>query len=114
MHREGFDNIWVPRLGASGADTLWRYRRKTPLYMASPLLAAGGSTLLTVGGALGAVCGVALLLLAFGLVADFFLGKKRLKALMSERFGVTVKGVPAMNQRSFDRWCKYNRYEQPD
>jgi len=113
MTRGQFDAIWVPRLGPKGADALWRWRRKTLLYIASPILAGGGATLLAIGGALGAAGGAALLLVAFGLVTDFVMGQRRLKALVSERFGVPVKGFPAMNQRSFDRWCTYHGYQQP-
>jgi hypothetical protein len=54
-----------------------------------------------------------LLLAAFWLVTDFVISRRRLKALVSERFGVPVEGFPAMNQRSFDRWCKYHGYQQP-
>ena len=114
MSRGQFDAIWVPRLGANGAETLWRWRRKTPLYLTAPIVGGGGSTLLAIGGALEAVAGVVLVLVAFGLVADFVIGQRRLKALVSQQFGVPVKGFPAMNEESFDRWCRYHGYEWRD
>lgn len=113
MNRGQFDEIWMPRLGPNGAEALWRWRKKTLLYVASPILAGAGATLVGIGGTLEVLGGVALLLLAFGLVVDFLVGQRRLKVLMSQRFGVRVKGFPAMNQRSFDRWCQYHHYEQP-
>ena len=58
--------------------------------------------------------GGALDVLAAGLFVDFVMGQKRLKAVMSARFGVRVKGFPPMNQKAFDRWCAYRGYRQPD
>jgi hypothetical protein len=111
--RERFDTIWVSRLGAEGADDLWRWRRRTKAYMMMPFIAGGGSLLLGLG-VLGDLGAVVLYVVAVGLLVDFIMGMRRLKAAMSERFGVHVKGFPPMNQRAFDRWTAYNGYRQPD
>ena len=59
------------------------------------------------------MAGIALLLVGFALVADVVRGQQRVNALVSEWFGVPVRGLPPMDQRAFDHWSKTNGYEQP-
>ena len=113
MTRERFDTTWLPRIGPRGAEALWRWRRKAVLCMAAPLIAGGGSTLIAIGGAAEVVAGVGLWLVAVALLVDFIKGQQHVKALVSEWFGVPVRGLPPMSQRAFDRWSKVNGYEQP-
>jgi hypothetical protein len=111
--REKFDVIWMPRLGNEGAEELWRFRRRSLAATCATPIAGCGILLLSAGGVLGDLAGVLLLLIAAAIWVQFVRGRMRLKALMSERFGVQVKGFPVITQRSFDRWCADHGYSQP-
>ena len=113
MTREKFDVIWMPRLGEEGADELWRFRRRSIAATCATPIAGIGSFFLSAGGTLGDLAGGLLLLIAAAVWVQFLRGRGRLKTLMSERFGVRVKGFPLINQRSFDRWCADHGYSQP-
>jgi len=112
--REKFDVIWMPRLGEEGAEELWRFRRRSIAATCATPIAGGGILLLSAGSVLGDLAGGALLLVAAAIWVAFVRGRGRLKALMSKRFGVRVKGFPLISQRSFDRWCAYHGYSQPN
>jgi hypothetical protein len=114
MTREKFDVIWIPRLGEEGAEELWRFRRRSIAATFATPIAGGGSLLLSAGGVLGDLAGGLLLLTAAAIWVAFVRGRGRLKTLMSERFGVRVKGFPLITQRSFDRWCAAHGYSQPN
>ena len=113
MTREKFDVIWMPRLGEEGAVELWRFRRRSIAATCATPIAGIGSFFLSAGGTLGDLAGGLLLLIAAAVWVQFLRGRGRLKTLMSERFGVRVKGFPLINQRSFDRWCADHGYSQP-
>jgi hypothetical protein len=112
MTREEFDGIWVPRLGEKGASDLRRLRRRMITEVWAPIYAAAGAILLGTS-VLGDIGGVLLLLFAVWCVVDLVMFQLRMRALLRERFGVRVKGLPSMSQRQFDRWCKIHGYQQP-
>jgi hypothetical protein len=111
--REKFDAIWMPRLGEEGTAELWRFRRRGIAATCATPIAGVGSLLLSAGGVLADLAGGLLVLTSAVLLIQFVRGRGRLKALMSQRFGVRVKGFPLINRRSFDRWCADHGYSQP-
>ena len=84
----------MPRLGEEGANELWRFRRLSIAATFATPIAGAGALLLSAGSVLGDLAGGLLLLTAAAVWVEFVRGRARLKALMSERFGVRVKGFP--------------------
>ena len=113
MTREEFDTVWVQRLGNKGADELWRFKSRFWYYMCSNFAAGVGGVLFFGAGVLGKYFGVGAWVVSAWLIMEFVRDKRRLRVVMSERFGVQLQGIPPMNQRAFDRWVKYHGYQHP-
>jgi hypothetical protein len=65
-------------------------------------------------GPLGKFVGVVLLAGAVGAFAIFFHRLHRLKAAISDWFGVKVKGLPLMNPKDFDAFYQKQGLRRPD
>lgn len=113
MTRERFNGIWLPRLGMGGADELWGFRRASMRAAVGVPVFAGAAGVLAGSGILGDFGAAVSALGAASLWLDVVRRRATLKRLMSERFGVRVRGFPMMSPAAFDRWVRARGYRQP-
>lgn len=65
-------------------------------------------------GTLDDVIGIVLAAVVAVYVVMFIRAQKRIAAAMSDWFGVKVKGLPLMNTKDFDAFCRKQSLRRPD
>jgi len=109
-----FEDTWIPRIGERATAELWRYRwLGLTMPMTAALLGAAANFALH-GDLLDQFLGGVLLAGAVGAFAIFFRYMHRLKAAISDWFGVKIKGLPLMNPKDFDGYCQKQGLQRPD
>lgn len=106
MVKPDFDATWVPRIGTRAAGEMRRLR-KIGLIVATvvPVVAVAAGVLFAAGG-IANVLGALLVLVLVVCIVLFIRAQVRLAAAMTDWFGVKVKGLPLMNTKDFDAFCR--------
>jgi hypothetical protein len=113
MAKQDFEATWYPRIGKNATEELRRGRKIVVFGLASPLFAVAAGLLIGTS-TLNDVIGVALAAIGAGYLVMFINAQRRIAAAMSDWFGVEIKGLPKMNPKRFDAWCRERGLQQPD
>jgi hypothetical protein len=110
-----FETIWPPRIGAEATAELRRYRKSGLLAPIGMCVFAGGAGVLFGQSTLSDVIAVTLVLATIGLLAVLLAGQRRFAAALGRWFGVkvTVKQIPIMSPKHFDRWQEQRGLNAP-
>jgi hypothetical protein len=111
--KSDFEATWIPRIGEQATAELRRYRWAglTMPFTACALGAAGLYALY--GGLLDQFLGGVLMAGAVGAFVILIRCQFRVKAAISDWFGVKVKGLPLMNTKDFDSYCQKQGLQKP-
>ena len=112
MAESDFEGTWYPRIGKDAAEELRRYRRITIFGISSPLFVVGASLLIG-NGTLDDIIGVALASVFVVYIVMFIGAQRRIAAVMSDWFGVKIKGIPMMTPKKFDAWSQARGLQRP-
>jgi hypothetical protein len=112
--RSDFESTWIPRIGERATAELRRYRRAglTVPLTACALGAAGIYAFH--GGLLDKLLGGVLMAGAIGAFVILIRCQLRVKAAISDWFGVKIRGLPLMNTKDFDGYCQKQGLRRPD
>jgi hypothetical protein len=107
MARPDFDAAWIPRIGKQATEELRRGRRIAIAGMTMPIFAIAGGLLIGTS-TLDDVIGAVLVVVAVGYFVAFMRAQMRIAAAISKWFGIRVTGggLPKMNPKRFDAWCR--------
>jgi hypothetical protein len=109
-----FEATWIPRIGERATAELRRYRWAGGTMPFTAALLGAAANFAFHGDLLDQFLGGVLLAGAVGAFAMFFRYMHRLKAAISEWFGVKIKGLPLMNPKDFDGYCQKQGLRRPD
>jgi hypothetical protein len=112
--KSDFEAAWIPRIGERATIELRRYRWAGATMPLTACALGVAATFAFAGGLLDQLLGVVLAAGAAGAVAIFFCCQRRVKASISDWFGVKISGLPLMNTTDFDRYCQKQGLRRPD
>lgn len=109
-----FEATWVPRIGERATAELRRYRwAGLTVPLTACALGAAGIYAFH-GGLLDKLLGGVLMAGAVGAFVILIRCQRRVKAAISDWFGVKIKGLPLMNTKDFDGYCQKQGLRRPD
>jgi hypothetical protein len=112
--KSNFEATWIPRIGERATAELRRYRW-AGLTMPLTACALGvAATFAFDGGLLDQLLGGVLMAGAVGAFVILIRCQVRVKAAISDWFGVKIKGLPLMNTKDFDKYCQKQGLRKPD
>jgi hypothetical protein len=113
--KSNFEATWIPRIGERATAELRRGRwAGCTMPLTAAVLGAAANFAFHGSAPLDMFLGAALLVGALGALAVFFYRLHTLKVAISEWFGVKVKGLPLMNTKDFDAFCRKQGLHKPD
>ena len=109
-----FEATWIPRIGERATAELRRYRWAGCTMPLTAALLGAAATFAFHGGLLDKLLGGILMAGAVGAFVILIRRQRRLKAAISDWFGVKIKGLPLMNTKDFDGYCQKQGLQRPD
>lgn len=112
--KSDFESTWIPRIGERATAELRRYRW---VGITVPLTACAlgvAATFAFDGGLLDKLLGGVLVVGAVGAFVLLIRCQRRLKAAISDWFGIKIRGLPLMNTKNFDAFCQKQGLRGPN
>jgi hypothetical protein len=113
MTKQELETTWIPRIGETATNELYRFRKIAIYGTASPIFAVAAGLLIGTS-ALGDVIGAVSTAAVVAYVVMFIRGQMRIAAALSEWYGVKIRGIPKMNPKRFDTWAQARGLQRPD
>jgi hypothetical protein len=113
MTKQELEATWVPRIGEKATMELGRFRRVGMIAIVTWSVLAVAAGVAFSGNTLDRILGVVLVAAIVGAFAVFIRCQLRVKAAISDWFGVRIKGLPLMNPKAFDRYCEKQGLQRP-
>jgi hypothetical protein len=109
-----FEATWIPRIGETATAELRRYRWAGATMPATAIVLGVAATYAFDGDLFYKVLGGAMMAGAVGAFVILIRCQFRVKAAISDWFGVKIKGLPLMNPKAFDSYCRKQGLRKPD
>jgi hypothetical protein len=112
--KSNFEATWIPRIGERATVELRRYRWAGGTMPLTACVLGVAATFAFDGGLFDKLLGGVLMAGAVGAFVILIRCQLRIKAAISDWFGVKVKGLPLMNPKDFDAFCQKQGLGRPD
>jgi hypothetical protein len=109
-----FEATWIPRIGERATAELRRYRRAGLTVPLSACALGAAGIYAFHGGLLDKLLGGVLMAGAVGVFVMLIRYQLKVKAAISDWFGVKIRGLPLMNTKDFDAYCQKQGLRRPD